>query len=68
MKRKIIVTDGARYGIRITHPDGSSGWIAGGDKGCLTFSSEAEAQKALRKMRKNDKYTWNCVAEVAQLK
>lgn len=55
-----------RFGILITYSDGHSGWIVGADSDYLLFDSEKEAGKALRKLRGNDNYTWNCNAHVAK--
>ena len=68
MARRIIVTDpnADRFGIRITDPTGRVGWIVGQDCDYLLFDSEAEASKALRKMKNNDNYSWNCEAVVAK--
>jgi len=63
---KAIDADAVKYGIRITYKDGKIGWIIGSDCDYLLFNSEAEASKALKKMKKDDRYSWNCVAEIAR--
>ena len=68
MARKIKITDAdvEKYGIRITHEDKKVGWIVGPDGDYLLFNSEEEAARALRKMKRDPRYSWNCVAEAAR--
>lgn len=56
--------DRARYGILITQRDGSTGWIVGNDGDGLFFPEKEQAVKKLREMKADDRYTWNCEAEV----
>ena len=66
MARRIIASDTEdRFGIRILWPDKTCGWIVGNDGDYLLFRTEREAAKALKAMKSNDNYTWNCTAEVA---
>ena len=66
MKIKAVDPGTEKYGIRITHDDGKIGWIAGPDCDYLLFDSEHDALKALRRMLRDDRYSWNCVVEVAR--
>ena len=67
MARKIIAVDEPdRFGILVTYSDGQSGWIAGTDNGYMLFPTEKEANKALRKLKRNDNYSWNCNIKVAR--
>lgn len=69
MARKIIASDTEdRFGIRILWPDKACGWIVGSDGDYLLFRTEREASKALKAMKANDNYTWNCNAEVASFR
>ena len=60
-----IPADKARYGILITHRDGSTGWIVGSDGDGLFFSEKGQAVKKLKDLQADDRYSWNCDAEVA---
>lgn len=64
MGRKIKISDAEQYGIRIDHGNGKIGWIVGPDGNYLLFDTEEEAAKALRKMKKDDRYSWNCDVQV----
>ena len=68
MARKIrmIDADADKYGIRIIHEDGKVGWIVGPDCDYLLFDDMASAEKALRSMKRDKRYSWNCVAEAAK--
>lgn len=67
MARKIVAADSPeRYGILVTHMDGKSGWLVGSDNNYLLFDSLKEATKALKKLKSNDNYTWNCDVTVAK--
>lgn len=57
----------SQFGIQITHPDGTSGWVVGGNGDCLTFKTEAAASKALKQLLANDNYSWHCQAVVARI-
>ena len=63
-KIKIEPADSDKFGILVSYPDGASGWIVGPDCDYLLFDTEAEAAKALRKMKKDDRYSWNCDVQV----
>ena len=58
----------AQYGIRITHgePRPSVGWIVGRDGDILLFPDKPKATAALKEMKKNETYSWNCLAEVVE--
>lgn len=64
-KQKALDLRASRYGIRITDQTGRVGWIVGQDGDYLLFDSENDAAKALRKMKKDARYSWNCTAEVS---
>lgn len=68
MARKIIFldADSDRYGIRVSYEDGRSGWIVGEDSDYLLFDTQKDAEKALRKMLRDNRYSWNCKTEVAR--
>ena len=67
MGRKIVaVEDSERYGILVTHNDGSSGWLVGSDNDYLLFISLKEATKYLKKLKTDDNYSWNCEVTVAK--
>ena len=54
-----------KYGICITHEKGKVGWIVGKNSDVMLFETKQEATKVLSQMKKDDRYSWNCVAEVA---
>lgn len=55
-----------KYGIRITHSNGSTGWVAGKDCKVLLFRTKPEATKALKQMKNDQHYSWKCEAEVME--
>ena len=55
---------GITYGIRITWERGQVGWIVGRDCDALLFDDRAAAVAALKKMKADDRYSWNCDAAV----
>ena len=58
--------DRAKYGIRITQRDGTTGWIVGADGDGLFFDDRGQANKKLTALKADDRYSWNCDAEVAE--
>jgi len=65
-KIKIEPADADKFGILVSYQDGASGWIVGPDCDYLLFDSDQEASRALRKLKRNDNYSWNCRAEVVR--
>ncbi len=55
-----------KYGIRITHEKSMVGWVVGEDGDVLLFPTKQEAEKSLKQMKSNDRYSWNCNVEVAE--
>ena len=68
MARTVMITDAEpdRFGIRVTDPTGRVGWIAGPDGDYLLFDSQSDAERALRKMMRDHRYSWNCTAEAVR--
>ena len=66
MARRIVVSDASadRFGIQITHAPGQVGWLVGNDGDYMLFETEKEAAKVLKRLRNDDHYSWNCLAEV----
>lgn len=56
--------DRVKYGILITQRDGTTGWIVGNDGDGLFFDERGQAVKRLKELKADDRYTWNCEAEV----
>jgi len=56
----------AQYGIRISYDKGPTGWVAGKDSDVMLFADRAAAAAALKKMKADDRYSWNCEAAVAE--
>ena len=65
MAAKRVVADKPVYAIRITHADGTVGWLTGADCDVKTYQTEEDASKALRQMKRGNSYSWNCMAEAA---
>ena len=63
---KAVDTDAEKYGIRITYKDGKSGWLVGPDNDYLLFDAESDALKAIKKIKRNDNYSWNCTVEASE--
>lgn len=63
---KAIDTGAEKYGIRITYKDGKSGWLIGPDNDYLLFDAESDALKAIKKIKRNDNYSWNCTVEASE--
>ena len=47
------------FGIKITS-NGVVGWIVGKDSDILLFKDKPSATAALKQMKSNDHYSWNC--------
>ncbi len=54
------------FGILISHADGVSGWMTGEDGKPLLWPSSAEAERAMKKIKANKKYSWNCQTTVSE--
>lgn len=66
MARKIkVIEEGEKFGIRITHRDGTVGWVVGADGQTLLLDTEKEANRALKQLRQMD-YSWNCDVAVSK--
>ncbi len=59
-------TTETKYGIRITHDKGPEGWIVGKDGDVMLFADKASATATLKKMKTDDRYSWNCDAAAAE--
>lgn len=68
MPRKIKITNATydKFGIRIVHVNGTSGWAIGDDRDYLLFDTEEDAIKAMKKMKRDGRYSWNCTVSVAK--
>ena len=53
------------FGIRITS-NGVVGWIVGKDADIWLFKDNASAMAALKGLKSDDRYSWNCEAGVAE--
>ncbi len=65
MARKIKVVECDKYGIKVTHRDGTAGWVVGADGQPLLLATEKEANKALKGLKQMD-YSWNCEVAVCK--
>ena len=63
---KTKTTNDTKYGIRITYEKGPVGWIVGKDGDVMLFADKASATAALKKMKADDRYSWNCDATAAE--
>ena len=59
-------TTETKYGIKITYEKGSEGWIVGKDGDVMLFADKATATATLKKMKADDRYSWNCEAVVTE--
>lgn len=64
MARKIAAEDAARYAIAVCHPDGTRGFLTGPDADVQTYATQSEAERAMRRLLKDDSYTWSHPLEV----
>ena len=53
------------FGIRITS-NGVVGWIVGKDADIWLFKDKASAAAELKRLKSDDRYSWNCEALVAE--
>ena len=47
------------WAICVTYSDGTYGWMIGSDLDVEVFQSQNDAEKALKQMKRNQKYSWN---------
>ena len=59
-------TTETRYGIKISYEKGPEGWIVGNDGDVMLFADKATATATLKKMKADDRYSWNCEAVAAE--
>jgi hypothetical protein len=45
---------------------GQGGWVVGKDSDVMLFADKATATATLKKMKSDDRYSWNCEAEIAK--
>ena len=62
----VKTTNETKYGIRITCEKGPEGWIVGKDGDVMLFADKASATATLKKMKADDRYSWNCDAAAAE--
>lgn len=66
MARKIVAVDDVeKFGIMVSYPDKTSGFVVGQGGEIVLFNTRRQAEKALKAMKADDNYTWNCAVEVA---
>ena len=53
-----------RYAVGVQYDNGVRGYFLDDNNKVKMYTSEAEAQKTLRKMLRNTGYSWNCNAKV----
>lgn len=53
-----------KWGICVPHLYGQCGWLVGDDMQVLTYDSQEEAAKALRRMKRNKRYSWSLPMEI----
>lgn len=49
-----------QFGIKVSYTGSPGGWIMAATGDVLLYRTEAEANKAIRNLLKNDNYSWNC--------
>lgn len=54
------------WAICVHHPDDTCGWIVGEGAKVVTYLTQEEAEKALRQMRRNTKYSWSLPMEARE--
>ena len=57
-----------KYGIKISYDKGPTGWVVGKDSDIMLFSDKATATAILKKMKTDDRYSWNCEATITEFK
>ena len=53
------------FGIKVTS-NGIVGWIVGKDADIWLFKDKASAAAVLKRLKTDDRYSWNCEAVVAE--
>ena len=53
------------YGIKVTSNE-VVGWIVGKDADIWLFKDKASAATELKRLKSDDRYSWNCEAVVAE--
>lgn len=67
MARPKRQTDGKpAWGIYIYYPDNTCGWIVGEGANVITYPTQEEAEKSLKQMKRNKKYSWSLPIEVKE--
>lgn len=70
MARKIVSTDDSGgFAVCCIHADQSVGWLLGaGERGTdvKTYPTKEAAEKAISQMKKNPRYSWNCILEARE--
>lgn len=56
--------DAPVYAIKITTTDGTTGFIIGPDGDAMFFADKSKATAKLAELKKDDRYSWNCEADV----
>lgn len=51
------------FGIAVTHPDGVVGWLTNPDATVELYQTQEEAEQALKRRRKDKRYTWTLPME-----
>ena len=54
------------WAICIYHPDDTCGWIVGEGAEVVTYPTQEEAEKVLRQMKRNTKYSWSLPMEAKE--
>jgi hypothetical protein len=52
------------WAICVYHPNNICGWLIGEDKDVKTYPSQEDAEKALKQMKRNTRYSWSSPTEV----
>lgn len=57
------------WAICAYHPDGTCGWLVDGKSlNVKTYASPEEAEKALKLMKRDTRYSWNSPMEIKEFK
>lgn len=66
MARPKKQVDAPAWAICIYHPDNTCGWIVGEGAEVVTYSTQEDAEKALKQMKRNAKYSWSLPMEAKE--
>lgn len=55
-----------QFGIKIIHDNGPVGWIVGKDGDIMLLSDKTSATAMLKKLKADDRYSWNCEAIITE--